>query len=209
MKTKINLNIPTSLVLNCEEAKLIIYDEPRAIIFNSNFSVLPKDRTIHTFTGDFSFDKAAWFNVWVKVEGKWKIVFGAVPKVTDSPLGEQMIDIDDKPIIKEAPKITQYSANFANNILGANVVSSTEPTLKQMAGSLGSSVAGWAKSGFAMASDETLELRLSICKTCEFWDASGFAGTGKCQKCGCSTQAKLRMATSVCPLDPPKWKAEV
>jgi hypothetical protein len=69
--------------------------------------------------------------------------------------------------------------------------------------SLAKSVADWKKSGFSTATAEKLADRLDICKGCEFWDGEAFAGTGKCKKCGCSTQAKLRMATSKCPID--KW----
>ena len=61
------------------------------------------------------------------------------------------------------------------------------------------SVAQWGLNGFPVANDNLLEQRLAICGGCEFWDAAGFGGTGKCTKCGCSTQAKLRMATSKCP----------
>jgi len=77
------------------------------------------------------------------------------------------------------------------------------PSLLEKAGSLTSSVGNWAKSGFKKVDESQLQSRLDICKGCEFWDQSGFAGTGKCKKCGCSTQAKLRMATSKCPID--KW----
>jgi hypothetical protein len=76
-------------------------------------------------------------------------------------------------------------------------------TIKQMANSLSESMIGWAKSGFHNVTTEQLESRMLICKSCEFWEESGFAGTGKCKQCGCSTQAKLRMATSKCPID--KW----
>jgi hypothetical protein len=76
-------------------------------------------------------------------------------------------------------------------------------TISQMAGSLASSVINYAKSGFQNTSPEQLESRLDICKVCEFWDQSGFGGTGSCKQCGCSTYAKLRMATSKCPID--KW----
>ena len=78
-----------------------------------------------------------------------------------------------------------------------------EPSLAEKAKSLAGSVGTWAKSGFPTASDEKLATRKAICESCEFWDKGGFAGTGKCTKCGCSTQAKLRMATSKCPID--KW----
>ena len=63
----------------------------------------------------------------------------------------------------------------------------------------------WAKKGFEQASVTEFERRLNVCRSCEFWDSSGFANSGKCKKCGCSTQAKLRLATASCPLDPPLW----
>ncbi len=69
--------------------------------------------------------------------------------------------------------------------------------------SVNKAVRGWAKSGFQTADLETLSVRLETCKGCEFWDKSGFAKTGRCKKCGCSTQAKLRMATEKCPIG--KW----
>lgn len=71
----------------------------------------------------------------------------------------------------------------------------------EMTTSLASSTSDWAKSGFKMVDQAMLEYRLSVCQKCEFWDKTAFAGTGKCKKCGCSTQAKLRMATSKCPID--------
>ena len=63
------------------------------------------------------------------------------------------------------------------------------------------SVSQWGKMGFHIAPQEQLESRKAICLSCEFWDSNGFAGTGRCKQCGCSTQAKLRMATSKCPID--------
>jgi hypothetical protein len=79
----------------------------------------------------------------------------------------------------------------------------TEHSLLHKASLLANSIAPWAINGFKLVDKETLEKRLDICKGCEFWDQSGFVGTGKCKKCGCSTQAKLRMDTSKCPID--KW----
>jgi hypothetical protein len=72
-----------------------------------------------------------------------------------------------------------------------------------MAKSLAGAAARWAASGFPLASPKALAARLDVCYACEWWDAQGFRGTGRCRKCGCSTQAKLRMATSKCPLG--KW----
>ena len=61
----------------------------------------------------------------------------------------------------------------------------------------------WVKKGFPIIDEHQLNVRKNICSSCEFWNASGFNNTGQCKKCGCSTYAKLRMATSKCPID--KW----
>jgi hypothetical protein len=85
------------------------------------------------------------------------------------------------------------------------MLSINDPSLAQKAASLASSLANWADKGFPVVTKEQLETRLDTCKGCEFWDQKGFGNTGKCTKCGCSTQAKLRMATGKCPID--KWGA--
>jgi predicted Zn-ribbon and HTH transcriptional regulator len=71
--------------------------------------------------------------------------------------------------------------------------------------SLPSSIAKWTLEGFPVSSKDIFDERLNLCKSCDEWDENGFSGTGKCKKCGCSTQAKLRMATSKCPIG--KWNA--
>ena len=80
---------------------------------------------------------------------------------------------------------------------------SNPPSLTQMASTFLGSALRWAKSGLQTVTTEQFYSRVEICKGCEFWEGSGFAGTGRCKKCGCSTQAKLRMATEKCPID--KW----
>lgn len=70
---------------------------------------------------------------------------------------------------------------------------------------LSSSVYKFVKSGFVVASDDVLRSRMDCCNNCEFWNKASFNGTGKCNKCGCSTWAKLRMATERCPLG--KWES--
>lgn len=52
---------------------------------------------------------------------------------------------------------------------------------------------------------EILAEREATCRACPEWDAAALRGTGRCRKCGCSTWAKLRMATESCPLG--KWTA--
>jgi hypothetical protein len=76
----------------------------------------------------------------------------------------------------------------------------------EMAMTASLSAADWAKSGFAKTTLEMVKKRQEICNSCEFWNKEGFMGSGQCLKCGCSTYAKLRMATSKCPID--KWLPE-
>lgn len=63
----------------------------------------------------------------------------------------------------------------------------------------------FAKAGIPSIAQEILENRQSICRSCDQWDSKSFNNTGRCKKCGCSTWAKLRMATERCPLG--KWEA--
>jgi hypothetical protein len=65
--------------------------------------------------------------------------------------------------------------------------------------------AKWTASGFATTPPEALATREATCKACPEWDAAALNNTGRCRKCGCSTWAKLRMATERCPLG--KWEA--
>jgi hypothetical protein len=63
----------------------------------------------------------------------------------------------------------------------------------------------FAKRGFTTTSPEILAERAATCRACPEWDAAALNNTGRCRKCGCSTWAKLRMATERCPLG--KWEA--
>ena len=77
------------------------------------------------------------------------------------------------------------------------------PSITSMAINFASSAAKWTNKGFSKTDEETLKTRIEICGKCEFWNSKGFGGTGRCMKCGCSTWAKLRMATEKCPIG--KW----
>jgi len=63
----------------------------------------------------------------------------------------------------------------------------------------------FARSGFFTSPPEILATREATCRACPEWDAQALNATGRCRKCGCSTWAKLRMATERCPLG--KWEA--
>ena len=69
----------------------------------------------------------------------------------------------------------------------------------------GLSAANFAASGFSTTPSEALAAREATCRTCPEWDAAALIATGRCRKCGCSTWAKLRMATERCPVG--KWEA--
>jgi len=63
----------------------------------------------------------------------------------------------------------------------------------------------FAKAGMPSVSLEALTTREATCRACPEWDAQALNATGRCRKCGCSTWAKLRMATERCPIG--KWEA--
>ena len=50
---------------------------------------------------------------------------------------------------------------------------------------------------------EQIKIKMEICKSCDSFDKDGFAGTGKCNACGCSVAMKIQMFTETCPLN--KW----
>ena len=77
------------------------------------------------------------------------------------------------------------------------------PDLKDMVKSMTKSMANWAGSGFKIAPKEVFDQRLNECKVCPHWDSEALANTGRCMVCGCSTVAKLRLATEKCPIG--KW----
>jgi hypothetical protein len=88
---------------------------------------------------------------------------------------------------------------------GNDLPKNESPSLGQMVQSAGGSLKKWVKGGMAKASQSVIEARLETCKGCELWDSQALKGTGRCKKCGCSTWAKIRMATERCPIG--KWGA--
>ena len=77
------------------------------------------------------------------------------------------------------------------------------PSIETMAKSMAESAKQWVGSGLKISDSETFKKRIEACHGCEYWNPKGFRGTGRCMKCGCSTWAKLRMATEKCPIG--KW----
>ncbi len=77
------------------------------------------------------------------------------------------------------------------------------PRFSAQVKSAAGAVARFARSGFAPTDAETLSTREETCRSCDQWDSAAINGTGRCRRCGCSTWAKLRMASEQCPLG--KW----
>ena len=97
--------------------------------------------------------------------------------------------------------IRRYSSNFCLFVIPQHIIDFRARTLAQF----GSSAFNFARSGFATTPPEALATREATCKACPEWDAAALNNTGRCRKCGCSTWAKLRMATERCPIG--KWEA--
>jgi Tfp pilus assembly protein FimT len=85
----------------------------------------------------------------------------------------------------------------------ANQPIQATPSIPQMLKTASKAAVSFASSGFTTTDPKTLARREATCRSCDMWDAAAINNTGRCKKCGCSTWAKLRMASEKCPLD--KW----
>lgn len=83
-----------------------------------------------------------------------------------------------------------------------------QPTFVEKAVSFVGEMTKWAASGFKVVSQEILDERLAICQKCNYWGglAGGKLMAARCGRCSCSG-LKLALATTRCPLNPPKWSA--
>ena len=89
--------------------------------------------------------------------------------------------------------------------LGVAATKTPRPGLGKMALTLAKASARFAASGFRQVRGETLTARKAVCGACPDWDPTGYAGLGRCRKCGCSG-VKLSWASERCPLG--KWEVE-
>jgi hypothetical protein len=77
------------------------------------------------------------------------------------------------------------------------------PSAWQMLKTAATAGKNFIKSGMKFVTEEEFIAREIICKDCEFWNPKGYANTGQCLRCGCSTKAKLRLQSESCPIN--KW----
>jgi hypothetical protein len=217
------LNVDTSEFYNSNEIQLLIYDENHNKIFKKQIHINDnEDKKIsqNLEVDDYiDLERSRFFNIWSLNNGKWEIVVKGDIKIVYNNDGNFSINIDDDNIInkhfKDPNSVSNDDLAYINNLFSSmkdrTIVanssdeSSDSPTLTEQVKTFTGSVVGWAKSGFDLVDNDTFSNRLSICKGCEFWDEIGFGKTGKCKKCGCSTQAKLRLPNERCPLIPAKW----
>jgi len=73
-----------------------------------------------------------------------------------------------------------------------------------LAKNLTNSLLAWQKAGRPVVTSDQWNTRISICRGCVHWQELGTTNIARCKKCGCSS-GKLLLATSKCPLNPPKW----
>ena len=106
---------------------------------------------------------------------------------------------EDRTIV-EAENLQKRDLDFEENI--AITLKVQSPSNLKMLQNFTSATFRWAKSGFRIADDETLEKRKAICDSCKYWSPTSRMGMGKCLKCGCSS-LKLKFKTEKCPIG--KW----
>lgn len=81
------------------------------------------------------------------------------------------------------------------------------PGIFNLAKNLSNSLIQWNRAGRPVVNNEQWNKRLNICRQCQYWEEIGNSQIARCKKCGCSS-GKLLLATSKCPLNPPKWGEE-
>ena len=69
-----------------------------------------------------------------------------------------------------------------------------------------SAMKSWQSAGRPVVNKKVWNERLSICRSCDWWQEIAQTKIARCKKCGCSS-AKLLLGTSKCPLNPPKWNS--
>ena len=112
-------------------------------------------------------------------------------------------DIKDKDSIEQTQE-EKKSSQSNNKTYYEN--ESEKLGFKKLAKNLSQSLIAWNKAGRPIVNTVQWDYRISICRQCEFWQEVGKTQFARCKKCGCSS-GKLLLATSSCPLNPPKWKA--
>ena len=111
--------------------------------------------------------------------------------------------------LPRTPK-AQHALNLSNP---KHEMRPARKTLTQKILSYSAAITRWKLAGSPTRSQEDIDRIYSICETCKFF---ANAKRPHCKLCGCSLNrspnglvSKIAMATESCPLDPPKWAADI
>jgi len=187
MIEKLKIDLKYSNEQEIEECRVIAYDASHV---NKVFTKITNSYSIQDGRVKIELDVNLTYDigravVWfLHPDKKWSRVGAYVDLLIDEEDAKLVALITDDPVLKE-----KTLEGF--NINNMNLIHASETKID--------------KNITKFASGEVFKQRMEICGKCEFWNGSGFGGTGKCEKCGCSSQGRLRMAETKCPLDPPKW----
>lgn len=100
----------------------------------------------------------------------------------------------------------EFEDNICQNAAPQVCADFIPPTLGEKAYTLATSLANYARSGFATVTPEEFERRKTICSECNYFGGTHSVVKVVCKRCGCSG-LKIHIKTSVCPLpgDARKW----
>jgi len=104
-----------------------------------------------------------------------------------------------KPEDSSIEKVKACSYCAGKGCTGECRVSQELPSKIQMAKNLAASTMEHARSGFAKVAEEEKQVRLEICKGCEFYREED----DRCLKCGCFLKSKSAWKSGKCPIG--KW----
>lgn len=100
------------------------------------------------------------------------------------------------------------------NAIAPRTAPPREPGIVRKVGSMCMAIAKWKLAGSPVRTPDRVAGLLAICQTCEFLLDAGTSNQ-RCGKCGCpvndklTNRNKLYLATESCPLEEPRWTADV
>ena len=117
-------------------------------------------------------------------------------------ISSQNIDSTNQP--EPEPELPPQTKTPQTPLKEQYEIEATELGFKNLPKNLAHSLISWKKSGRPVVESHQWNDRISICRSCSYWTDNTQTNYAKCTKCGCGS-GKLLLASSKCPLNPPKW----
>ena len=117
-------------------------------------------------------------------------------------ISSQNIDSTNQP--EPEPELPPQTKTPQTPLKEQYEIEATELGFKNLPKNLAHSLISWKKSGRPVVESHQWNDRISICRSCSYWTENTQTNYAKCTKCGCGS-GKLLLASSKCPLNPPKW----